>query len=141
MTVVRVREIGGVLHIRCAKCRKFKPRDQHYGSRKNKHGVSGYCIECTRNVDRIRFYKLTEDEYRNLLKAQGGKCAICLKGFRKIGKLPRVDHCHETGAVRGLLCHGCNHGIGMFGDDPQRMDNAAAYLRRTHAGKKRRGTR
>ncbi len=41
-----------------------------------------------------------------------------------------VDHCHESGAVRGSLCRNCNVGIGMLGDSPDRVASAAAYLAR-----------
>jgi hypothetical protein len=69
-------------------------------------------------------YDLDMDGYNALLEKQGGVCAIC----RRPGKLV-VDHDHETGKVRGLLHHNCNKAIGMFEDNPEFLEGAAAYLR------------
>ena len=43
-------------------------------------------------------------------------------------------HCHETGEVRGLLCQPCNTALGMFEDDPKRMEEAISYLRKSSSG-------
>lgn len=71
-------------------------------------------------------YRLTVAQYESLLLSQGGKCAIC-------GAIPHksfhVDHCHNTSKVRGLLCGGCNVGLGCYGDDPERMQKAIDYLK------------
>lgn len=77
-----------------------------------------------------RNYGLTVDEYEAMLAEQGGKCPVCgadLTEPAKIGKHP-VDHCHETGAVRRILCSKCNTGMGMFNDNPELLRAAAAYL-------------
>jgi hypothetical protein len=68
-------------------------------------------------------YGLTVEEYDRLLAAQGGGCALCGSAERLA-----IDHDHDTGAVRGLLCHACNTGIGLLRDDPERALRAAAYL-------------
>jgi hypothetical protein len=76
-------------------------------------------------------YKMTIAEFNTLWEHQSGKCAIC-----SIGLLPRgrssnsvaVDHNHDTGAVRGLLCQLCNRGVGAFKDDPTILKSAAEYL-------------
>jgi hypothetical protein len=62
--------------------------------------------------------------------AQCGRCAICRKPLfsGKIKKTPHVDHDHKNGKVRGLLCHECNLGIGLLGDDPSRVYDAYRYL-------------
>lgn len=62
-------------------------------------------------------------DYRAMEASQGGACRIC----RRHSPL-HVDHCHKTGAVRGLLCMPCNTAIGQFGDDPDRMRAAASYV-------------
>jgi hypothetical protein len=70
-----------------------------------------------------------------MLEAQGGCCAVCRKpesARNKRGELLplAVDHCHQTGKVRALLCSLCNKGIGLFGDDPALLRAAADYLER-----------
>jgi len=83
----------------------------------------------------LRQYGLTGEQYDQLLNEQGGLCAICRRPERNMDARtgdPRrlsVDHCHKTGAVRGLLCGPCNRGLGSFDDDPDNFDRAAAYLR------------
>lgn len=73
----------------------------------------------------VRTYGITVEEYENLLKEQNGVCAICANppGKRRLA----VDHDHETGLVRGLLCSPCNTGIGLL----KNVDNltvAISYL-------------
>jgi hypothetical protein len=78
-------------------------------------------------ASRLRLYGVSEGLYQTLLDKQDGRCAICgrLPDKRKLG----VDHNHETGEVRGLLCQQCNHAIGLLGDDPQRLQAAIDYLK------------
>jgi Recombination endonuclease VII len=75
-----------------------------------------------------RKYGLTIRQYDDLLHAQKGRCAIC--GTDKPGHYRRfvVDHCHESGGVRGLLCERCNTGLGYYNHEPQLLSKAAAYL-------------
>ena len=76
-------------------------------------------------------YGIGHDQYEEILKSQGGKCAIC--GGGPNGKHKdrfHIDHDHETEKIRGLLCGMCNLGVGYFYDDPVRLRNAAAYLER-----------
>lgn len=73
-------------------------------------------------------YGITLDEYNNLLEIQDGCCDICKKHFTQFKKPLFVDHDHETGKVRGLLCNTCNGGIGLLKDDLNILNNAVAYL-------------
>jgi Recombination endonuclease VII len=57
-----------------------------------------------------------------------GGCAICGKRPARVASL-HLDHCHDTGDVRGILCLSCNQGIGQFRDDPDLLEAAARYLR------------
>lgn len=75
-------------------------------------------------------YGLTPEQYAEMYVAQDGCCAIC--GLWQ--EVLVVDHDHETNRVRGLLCDGCNLGLGKFGDDPDRLETAATYLREASLG-------
>lgn len=70
-------------------------------------------------------YGLTRAEYERLTQESAGKCAIC----QRTSKLA-IDHDHETGAVRGMLCVRCNHGLGNFRDAPELLIAAVSYLKR-----------
>lgn len=81
----------------------------------------------TRKYFLARNYEMSMNEYTALLRSQDGKCAICEQPFEE--KTPCVDHNHETGEVRALLCNACNTGIGMLQDDPHIVLKALQYLR------------
>ncbi len=81
---------------------------------------------------RLRRYGLTEERFAAMLAEQGGRCAICMAPPEVNTRLD-IDHCHTTGAVRGLLCVGCNTAMGKFRDDPDLLERVVAYLRRHQA--------
>ena len=62
----------------------------------------------------MRRYGLTDEDWNTIFQTQGGKCAICGIHQKDLDHIFRVDHNHITGQVRGLLCNGCNAGIGML---------------------------
>jgi Recombination endonuclease VII len=74
-------------------------------------------------------FGLTIDVYGALLAAQDGTCAICSTPTENDSAL-HVDHDHETGRVRGLLCMRCNNALGLLRDDPEVLSNAVDYLHR-----------
>lgn len=86
-----------------------------------------------------RYAGITQDEFDALFKKQEGRCAICDTNLKRPWTMTghshraHVDHCHRNGIVRGILCNGCNLGIGMFKDDVWRMKRAVAYLERNFA--------
>lgn len=81
----------------------------------------------SQHKNNLKQYGITPEDYDEMHAAQGGVCAICL-GDCPTGRRLAVDHCHETGSVRGLLCLKCNTGIGKFGDSPELLLAAADYL-------------
>jgi predicted nucleic acid-binding Zn ribbon protein len=81
--------------------------------------------------NRHYLYGITAEEFEARLVSQDGKCAIC-RTDTWTGKGPHVDHSHETGVVRGILCHKCNLGLGKFNDDPDLLRAAISYLEGAH---------
>lgn len=76
-------------------------------------------------------YGLSLDGYNQMLTAQGGLCKLCKmppQGNGKTAKILHVDHNHETGKVRALLCMQCNRALGMFSDNAEMLISAAMYL-------------
>lgn len=73
-------------------------------------------------------YGLTPDEFNTMLNAQNSKCKICKEPLSAGRGGSVVDHCHKTERIRGLLCNGCNSGIGWFRENPARLLAAIAYL-------------
>lgn len=71
-------------------------------------------------------YGLSPGDYRRLLISQRGKCQICRSRMLK----PCVDHDHDTGIVRGLLCPKCNTGIGLLQDSSAIVLAACEYLKK-----------
>ena len=128
---------------RCMKCDVIKPGDDFY---KHANGsIRHECKPCMNAKARARHklaskkpgfsrdkylkrYGITHADYERILKAQGGVCAICESTETKKWDHFSVDHNHETGEVRGLLCATCNTGLGQFQDAPDLLIKAANYL-------------
>lgn len=90
-----------------------------------------YCsVECRKLAGRARVYSITAHELWQLWQDCGGRCPICDRDLTLNSRDAHVDHDHATGKVRGLLCFGCNPGLGNFQEDPMFLRNAADYLDR-----------
>jgi hypothetical protein len=128
----------------CSECRERKPMTEFYW-RKNRerqptmrnrkckpcHYVAAKAGADLRANRRKYLYGMTADEYNHLRKRQLDRCAICLEpAIDDVGRGLRVDHDHESGVVRGLLCDFCNRGLGMFKDNPDFIRAAAEYVER-----------
>jgi hypothetical protein len=107
----------------------------------------GGCPECKRdwklaNSNKFKEYAfkhngipITLDQYNQIFTNQNGCCAICDKHQSDEPRALAVDHDHETGKVRGLLCNNCNRGIGHLKDSEETLLKAASYLAKTKEGK------
>jgi hypothetical protein len=144
----------------CAKCKQTKATSEFY-RRKYKTGYkpASYCKKCHRDEARHReklpstrsrasnFYRrwhlrtkygLSEAQYARIKAGQGHGCAICGGVSTRKCKYRRwydlaVDHDHDTGKVRGLLCDNCNRAIGLMKDDVSVLRKAITYLERHNA--------
>ncbi len=137
---------------KCGTCKKVLPLSSFYKLKSGSNGVGSRCKGCD-NKARRRYYEdnktqcavlqreyslkskygITIQNYDDLLKSQGGSCAICEStdagsyGLNVIGSFA-VDHCHSSGVIRGLLCNRCNRAIGLLKDDPYTLFKAVDYL-------------
>lgn len=75
-------------------------------------------------------YGITLANYTEIFNKQNGNCAICGINQSELKKKLSVDHNHDNKKVRGLLCHQCNVGIGMFKDSPDILKKAIRYLKK-----------
>lgn len=129
----------------CKVCGVRKPYAQYGEDKRNVvHGRMGTCKTC--NLESKRRYLhmrrlkvefgLTVAQYISMLKAQNYVCAGCNQPETSVdptyGKVRNlsVDHCHETGRVRGLLCNACNQGLGQLRDSAEILERAISYLKR-----------
>lgn len=71
---------------------------------------------------------ITVEEFWTLYEEQDGTCPVCDTAIE--AENSAIDHNHETGVVRGILCKNCNRGLGLLGDSPDTMARAAQYLKR-----------
>lgn len=82
-------------------------------------------IRAKRNQRFVRNYGVSLDDYEAQYAAQAGMCSIC----GQLNETLHIDHNHQSGDVRGLLCHNCNTAIGQLNDDEDRLLAAIMYLR------------
>lgn len=121
---------------RCGHCEADKPLEQFGRLIGTSTGRHSWCRSCqaerarrrrAANPDSVRRtkYGMPSGQYDELLRAQGGACAICRRQRRLV-----VDHDHATGDVRGLLCKPCNSALGFLEDSPSSLMAAITYLSR-----------
>lgn len=123
----------------CIDCGESKSESEFHRSPSNLDGIRGSCRSCTAkywkkwntsNSEQARIarlkhkYGLTEDEY----KALPDRCEIC-SGQKKLC----IDHDHNFGFIRGVLCDNCNKSLGFFHHDPELLKRAILYLEGTLA--------
>ena len=142
----------------CSKCKEDKPLFDFYKDKSKKDGKTSYCKPCSldkrmkayssnteaeklkmrgrskANPDKYKNYSLrysygiTLEEYNQMFIEQEGCCKICNTHQSALKRKLFVDHCHTTGAVRGLLCQPCNTLLGQAKDDVEILKNAISYL-------------
>jgi recombination endonuclease VII len=115
------------------------------GARFRKQNPKAYRVLSVR-AGLKRNYGMTELQFAEMFERQSGTCAICptklisqlvdrVRNGHAPNEVARVDHCHKTGRVRGLLCFSCNAGLGKFRDDEKNLLAAVRYLRDTSSNR------
>lgn len=89
--------------------------------------VSRYASDEAKDYHLRRKYGIGIEDKRAMIVAQGGRCAVCRHELAD-GRQTCVDHNHETGAVRGVLCRSCNVALGQLRDDPVIIGALLLYL-------------
>lgn len=140
-------------YARCSRCRNVKVLGAFPRSKNRTNGRYFRCKQCVRDerLQNLRKHRDQElrrrfgiglDDYEELLERQGGGCAICGAVVSLDGRSLAVDHDHACcpgrgrccgRCVRGVLCVGCNTGLGSFRDEPALLLAAVAYLQRRRA--------
>tara|TARA_Y100000310_G_scaffold109018_1_gene107406 strand:- start:13609 stop:14241 length:633 start_codon:yes stop_codon:yes gene_type:complete len=139
----------------CGQCNEYKSLDNFY-IRSGKTTYRSTCKQCQENKRKanysyekymeslpkqritnrkyhIKKYGLTWEDYQKLHEQQNYLCAICKNPETRANKNTVfklvVDHCHDSGEVRGLLCSRCNTGLGHFKDNVSNLTSAIEYLK------------
>ena len=134
----------------CKKCNQIKDSNEFYSSysrkcpslnKRTKIGFQSWCKVCSKRTPESqarssrkhrlkKMYGITEDIYNSMLIQQNYKCQICLKHPEEPNSRLVIDHSHQTGLVRGLLCSKCNAGIGLLCDKMEILEKAINYLKK-----------
>ncbi len=117
------------MNIKCKHCNTTKPESEFYKKDHDTGRMDSTCKSCRIEVNRENRLGVTNADYWAMYHRQDGKCGICLRRlYSKRYKAFCVDHVHETGEVRGLLCHNCNRGIGLLKDSPMNLMRAIKWI-------------
>jgi hypothetical protein len=133
----------------CISCRETKFLADFHKQPRMKLGRASRCKKCSHialdvnrkdpaNAERYKLYRrrgslkklygITDKQYDEMFAGQMGLCAICGASADSGKRRMSVDHCHETGRIRFLLCQKCNRGLGLFNHDRDKLQNAIRYL-------------
>lgn len=135
----------------CSKCKLILSLEEFHVDNKRKSGRTPGCKKCLLAYARARTVRyreankkdlrwrksawkqqginITTEKYLEMHKEQQASCAICGVKEDTLSKSLFVDHCHETGEIRGLLCYKCNTGIGNLDDNIEILEKAIIYLK------------
>ena len=127
----------------CKTCNEEKAFDCYSKHTKARDGLSSICRVCNterlrirrtenpqmyRDAKRLYLYNLLPGQWQHLVNLQNNCCGICKTPFTDT-VIPQLDHDHDTGTIRGLLCNHCNRGLGGL-DTVAKITNAIKYLER-----------
>lgn len=148
--------MNSITEKKCACCKEVKPVDMFSKSNSKKYGLYSWCRSCSttkqkewrdknpekkrehdkkyrsnkdryKNIILKKNFRITINDYQKMLEDQRGRCGIC-GNEAEDGRYFSVDHDHDTGQIRGLLCGNCNRAIGQLQDSPEILKKAIIYL-------------
>lgn len=121
---------------RCVRCNAWQEESEFYSLLQTSDRLNSHCKSCMKWGNLLRLFGLTPERFAEMLAEQGGGCAICLVRPEENGKRFAVDHdrlccpsdksCGQC--IRGVLCSGCNAGIGFLRESRDIMQAAIRYL-------------
>ena len=136
----------------CTNCNTEKPKSEFKNRGGNqKHLLKSWCKTChykhhkswvDSNPEKVRTYRakdkwtlkkrtarhgISEEDFWSMYENQDGSCVICDKAIQ--AEDSAIDHNHQTGEVRGILCKSCNRGLGLLGDSVENLKRAVEYLK------------
>lgn len=137
----------------CLLCKSEKEKSDFYrffDRWADKHYLSARCKPChqehkrqspttqrNRKAEKLQLrYGLTYEQWEEIRQAEDYRCMICGISEEEIGKKLDVDHCHDSGKVRGVLCNPCNNVLGHAKDKIEILEAAAQYLKENGGGYK-----
>lgn len=137
----------------CRKCKEERPLSEFAKEKGGLNGLRSACKSCrhleylawkakvlkdpdyiNRNRERIRLktlwrkHGITADQYNEMFSMQDGKCAICKTHQKHLTRSLSVDHNHDTGEVRGLLCTQCNTSLGLLKENIKLLEAMKSYI-------------
>lgn len=115
----------------CSPCEQQREQDRQYAGQRTRDPLE-YPSQLSTGR-RARKYGLDAGQLQKMQEDRQGRCDICGKEETVLGSTGKVkslaiDHCHDTGRIRGLLCNNCNRGIGLLNKEPDLLRKALAYL-------------
>lgn len=117
----------------CPRCKKSQPRSDYQKRAADKEtgfvNIYSTCKSCTKEKNMLRKYGMTLKQWEEMLEEQNGVCKICFESPNYTSQY-YVDHNHETGKVRGIICARCNFALGHSRDRIDILINMINYLER-----------
>lgn len=113
----------------CTKCNQSKPAnfDHFSADPRIKTGLRASCRECNKLRNKKWSYGISTEQYLKMFADQNGSCQICKRPQHEFKRALHIDHNHETGEIRGLLCPRCNTGLSYL-ENKEFVEKGYSYL-------------
>jgi len=113
--------------LRCNACGEEKDSSEFYARKSTPRGFRYECKICENHRRNVNRYGITKEDFKKLYEQQEGACAVCGKFLEYNGLDTHIDHDHDTGKVRGILCSNCNTALGLLKENVEIILALAMY--------------